>query len=121
MLTGITQLSQLSVCDLKSGLRTGKAPLVLDVRTRGEWEKKHIEGAVHIPLPSLSARFAEVPKDQPVALVCGSGYRSSIAASLLQTHGFGQLQNVMGGMGAYVEANCPAFEPAGLIFQAENI
>ena len=120
-LTSITQISQLSVCDLKTGLRRGNAPLVLDVRTPGEWEKKHIEGARHIPLPSLPARLAEVPHDQPVALLCGSGYRSSIAASLLQARGFPQLQNVMGGMGAYVEANCPAFEPAELVFQAENI
>jgi glyoxylase-like metal-dependent hydrolase (beta-lactamase superfamily II)/rhodanese-related sulfurtransferase len=120
-LTRITQLSQLSVCDLKSGLRTGKAPLVLDVRTPGEWEKKHIEGARHIPLPSLAARLTEVPSDQPVALMCGSGYRSSIAASLLQARGFSHLQNVMGGMGAYVGANCPAFDPAELVFQAENI
>ncbi len=120
-LTRIQQLSQLSVCDLKSGLQSGDAPIVLDVRTSGEWEKKHIEGARHIPLPSLPARLAEVPKDQPVALLCGSGYRSSVAASLLQARGFHQLQNVMGGMGAYEEADCPAFEPAQLVFQAENI
>ena len=120
-LTQIQQLSQLSVCDLKSGLRTGTAPLVLDVRTPGEWEKKHLDGARHIPLPTLPARLAEVPRDQPVALLCGSGYRSSIAASLLQARGFQRLQNVMGGMGAYLEANCPAFDPAELVFQAENI
>ncbi len=120
-LTRTQQLSQLSVCDLKSGIRRGTAPLVLDVRTPGEWGKQHIEGARHIPLPTLPARLAEVPRDQPVALMCGSGYRSSIAASLLQARGFQQLQNVMGGMGAYIEANCPAFEPAELVFQAENI
>ncbi len=120
-LTQIQQLSQLSVCDLKSGLRQGDAPLVLDVRTPGEWEKKHIDGARHIPLPTLPARLAEVPRDQPVAVLCGSGYRSSIAASLLHAHGFQRLQNVMGGMGAYLEANCPAFDPAELVFHAENI
>ena len=120
-LTSVQQLSQLSVCDLKSGLRRGTAPLVLDVRTPGEWGKKHIEGACHIPLPSLPARLAEVPRNRALALMCGSGYRSSIAASLLQSRGFVQLQNVMGGMGAYVEANCPAFEPAELVFQGENI
>ena len=120
-LTRIQQLSQLSVCDLKSGLHSGDTPLVLDVRTPGEWKNKHIEGARHIPLPSLPARLAEVPKDHPVALLCGSGYRSSIAASLLQARGFHQLQNVMGGMGAYEEADCPPFEPAQLVFQAENI
>ena len=120
-LTSVQQLSQLSVCDLKAGLRRGTAPLVLDVRTPSEWEKKHIESARHIPLPSLPARFAEVPRDQSIALMCGSGYRSSIAASFLQARGFTQLQNVMGGMGAYVEANCPAFEPAELVFQGEDI
>ena len=120
-LTRFQQLSQLSVCDLKSGLRKGTAPLVLDVRTPGEWEKKHIDGAQHIPLPTLPARLAEVPRDHPVALMCGSGYRSSIAASLLQARGFSQLQNVMGGMGAYAEANCPAFDPAEMVFRGENI
>lgn len=120
-LTQFQQLSQLSVCDLKSGIRKGTAPLVLDVRTPGEWKKKHLDGAQHIPLPTLPARLAEVPRNQPVALMCGSGYRSSIAASLLQARGLTQLQNVMGGMGAYVEANCPAFEPAEMVFHGENI
>ena len=119
--TSLTQLSQLSVCDLKTGLRSGTAPLVLDVRTLGEWEKNHIEGALHIPLPSLTARLAEVPRDQPVALMCGSGYRSSIAASLLQARGFLRLQNVMGGMGAYMEAVCPDFDPAEMVFRADSI
>lgn len=52
--------------------------------------------------------------------ICGSGYRSSIAASLLQSKGYHQLQNVMGGMGAYVEANCPAFEPAELVYEGSK-
>jgi glyoxylase-like metal-dependent hydrolase (beta-lactamase superfamily II)/rhodanese-related sulfurtransferase len=120
-LNNLQQLTQLSVCDLKGALRRGTAPMLVDVRTVGEWEKKHIDGAHHIPLPGLPARLSEIPRDRPVALLCGSGYRSSIAASLLQAEGFSQLQNVMGGMGAYLEANCPSFEPAGLVFQGNDI
>ncbi len=120
-LTEITQLSQLSVCDLKAEQKRGEAPVVLDVRTPGEWTKLHIDGALHIPLPTLPKRLNELPKQQPVAVVCGSGYRSSIAASLLQAHGFRELQNVMGGMSAYEETKCPNFEPAGLVFQGSGI
>lgn len=115
------QLSQLSACDLKTELTRGEAPLVLDVRTTGEFEKQHIDGARNIPLPALPRRLGELPKTRPIAVVCGSGYRSSIAASLMQAQGFQRLQNVMGGMEAYVEASCPSFEPADLVFQAEGI
>lgn len=117
-LSRFQQLSQLSVCDLKKSLRQGSAPLVLDVRTPGEWEKQHIDQARHIPLPTLKDRLGEVPRSQPIAVVCGSGYRSSIAASLLRSQGFQDVQNVMGGMSAYAEADCPAFDPPGLVFQS---
>ena len=116
-----TQLSQLSVCDLKAARDRGDAPAILDVRTPGEWAKFHIDGASHIPLPTLPKRLNEIPRRQSVAVVCGSGYRSSIAASLLQAQGFRELQNVMGGMSAYEEAKCPSFEPADLVFHGEAI
>ena len=114
------QLSQLSVCDLKASLTTGDALQVVDVRTPGEWEANHIESAVHIPLPSLAKRVAELPSDKPLALLCGSGYRSSIAASILQERGFSRLQNVMGGMGAFLETKCPQMKPAELVFSVHS-
>jgi hydroxyacylglutathione hydrolase len=110
------QLSQLSVCDLKGSLRRGDAPQVLDVRTPGEWNSGHIEGARHIPSPLLAARLGQLPKDAPLAVVCGSGYRSSIASSLLLARGFARVQNVMGGMGAYQETKCAEWQAADLVF-----
>jgi hydroxyacylglutathione hydrolase len=110
------QLSQLSVCDLKAALKRGDAPIVLDVRTEGEWAAGHIEEASHIPLPNLLERMAECPKDEPLAIICGSGYRSTIAASLLMRAGFTRLQNVMGGMGAYQETKCAEWQAADLVF-----
>jgi hydroxyacylglutathione hydrolase len=120
-LTETRQISQLSVCDLKTSLKRDQAPLVLDVRTPGEWNSSHIEGARHIPLPQLRSRMEELPKDQPIAVICGSGYRSSIAGSLLERAGFQRLQNVMGGMGAYSEIKCAGMEPADLVFIKEGI
>lgn len=115
------QLSQLGVEELHFGLRHGEAPQVLDVRTAGEWEAGHIENAVHIPLPGLPRRTGNLGKDSRLAIICGSGYRSSIAASLLQAQGFSRVQNVMGGMGAYLETSIPPWQPSDLVFIGENI
>jgi hydroxyacylglutathione hydrolase len=115
------QLSQLGVEELHFGLRHGEAPQVLDVRTGGEWEAGHIDSALHIPLPTLPRRTGNLGKDSRLAIICGSGYRSSIAASLLQAQGFSRVQNVMGGMGAYLETSIPAWQPSDLVFMGENI
>ena len=115
------QLSQLGVDELQFALKRGEAPRMLDVRTMGEWDVEHIEGAVHIPLPALPRRLAALPKDSPLAVICGSGYRSSIAASLLENAGFSRVQNVMGGMGALLERRLPEWQPSDLVFIGENI
>jgi glyoxylase-like metal-dependent hydrolase (beta-lactamase superfamily II)/rhodanese-related sulfurtransferase len=120
-LTQTSQLSQLGVNELDAALRVGDAPRLLDVRTASEFESSHIEGARHIPLPSLPRRAGELSRQAPLAVICGSGYRSSIAASLLRAHGFNRVQNVMGGMGAYLETQTPNWEPSDLVFIAENI
>ena len=120
-LTETRQLSQLSVCDLKSAITRGDAPQVLDMRTPGEWESGHIEGARHIPLPKLAGSLSQLPKDAPLAVICGSGYRSSLAASLLLARGFTRVQNVMGGMGAYQETKCAEWQAADLVFRANNL
>jgi glyoxylase-like metal-dependent hydrolase (beta-lactamase superfamily II)/rhodanese-related sulfurtransferase len=111
------QVSQLSVCDLRGAVQRGDAPRILDVRTPGEWEKDHIDGALHVPLPKLPARLGKLRKELPVAVICGSGYRSSIAASLLQQEGFSRVQNVMGGMAAYQETQSPEWQAADLVFE----
>jgi glyoxylase-like metal-dependent hydrolase (beta-lactamase superfamily II)/rhodanese-related sulfurtransferase len=120
-LTRTQQLSQLGVDELHFALRRGAAPLIVDVRTLGEWEKEHIEAAQHIPLPSLRQRIAELRPDSSLAVICGSGYRSSIAASMLQARGFQRVQNIMGGMGAYLESQVPQWQPSDLVFVGENI
>jgi rhodanese-related sulfurtransferase len=85
---------------LKAQLAESVAPTVLDVRTPGEWEAGHIEGAVHIPIAELNQRLTEVP-DGPLAVICGSGYRSAIACSLLLRNGRRDILDVPGGWKAY--------------------
>ena len=60
---------------------------VLDVRRRDEWEAGHLDGALHIPLEDLEDRIAEVPSGRPVWVHCASGFRASIAASLVDRAG----------------------------------
>ena len=62
--------------------------VLLDVRGRNEYAEKHVPGAVNIPLGFLKRRLDEVPLDGTVVAQCASGYRSQIAASLLQSCGF---------------------------------
>jgi len=74
---------------------------VLDVRRASEWDDAHIEGAVHIPLARLPERVGELDRTAEWTVVCASGYRSGIAASLLQAAGFSRVRNAAGGMDAY--------------------
>jgi hydroxyacylglutathione hydrolase len=66
--------------------RPSTSLVVLDVRSRSEWDGGHVDGAVHIPLPELPARLAEVPPGE-VWVYCQSGFRSAVAASLLAARG----------------------------------
>lgn len=83
------------------------APFVLDVRSGSEWASGHIEGATHIMLGDLAKRLNEVPSDRPIITVCGSGYRSSIAASVLARHGLSNLSSMDGGMTGWNERKLP--------------
>lgn len=60
--------------------------VVLDVRTNNEFNGSHVEGAVHIPLYELKDRTGEIPPGA-VWVHCGSGYRATAAASLLEGAG----------------------------------
>ena len=76
------------------------APFVLDVRTPGEWQQRHIDGSTNIPLSRLAERLNDIPRNRPVVAMCAGGYRSSIAASVLQRAGFTRVSELTGGMAA---------------------
>ena len=90
-----------NVQELASAIGSGRAPLIVDVRTSREWTSGHIDGALHIPLGDLARRASEIPRDRPVATICEGGYRSSLAASVLARCGLDSLVNITGGMSAW--------------------
>ena len=85
----------------------GRAPLMVDVRAPGERQQKRIAGSVGIPLTHLGERLSELPADRPLLVYCAGGYRSSIAASLLQRHGFTQVSEIAGGIAAWEAGKLP--------------
>ncbi len=88
--------------------RGGQADVtVLDVRGEEEWRGGHVAGARHIYLPHLDERLGELDRDGTIATYCGSGYRASIAASLLQRHGFDHVATVPGSWHAWLAAGLP--------------
>lgn len=74
---------------------------IIDVRTPNEWNQGHIEGALHIELNQIKHSLDKIPRDKPIRTICGSGYRSSVAASFLKASGFDDVQNIEGGMNAW--------------------
>jgi rhodanese-related sulfurtransferase len=82
-------------------------PVTIDVRAASERAQKRIAGSLHLPLNRLHERLAEIPRDRPVLLSCAGGYRSSIAASLLQRDGVTNVSELAGGITAWETAGLP--------------
>lgn len=102
----LARLPQWTVHELRAA-RDRREVDVLDVRQPAEWASGHVEGATFVTGGELPARLDEVPDHgRPLAVVCGSGYRASVAASLLAHHGR-DVVNVLGGMAAWRAAGYP--------------
>jgi rhodanese-related sulfurtransferase/glyoxylase-like metal-dependent hydrolase (beta-lactamase superfamily II) len=86
----------------------GAAPIVVDVRSEAEHAGGHIAGALNIPLTHLDERIGEIPAGRSVAVHCEGGYRSAIAASLLQKLGRRDVYDMVGGYKAWLAAKLPA-------------
>jgi hydroxyacylglutathione hydrolase len=85
--------------------------LIVDIRGPGERDQKSIPGSVGIPLNHLIDRASELPSGRPILLHCAGGYRSSIAASLLQRLGMTQVSEIAGGIAAWETAALPLTHP----------
>ncbi|MDA2929459.1 MBL fold metallo-hydrolase [Acidobacteria bacterium AH-259-O06] len=99
--------TRIEAATLAEQLVSADPPAVLDVRTEKEWLEKRIEGSIHIPLNQLQQRIDDVPCDRMVAVHCASGYRSSIAVSLLERHNKENYADLIGGIAAWEAAKLP--------------
>jgi hydroxyacylglutathione hydrolase len=94
---------RLTVDQLAARLDRGgpDAPFVVDVRQAAEYVSGHVPASLHIGAGVVQDRLDDLPRDRPIATICASGYRSSIAASLLRAAGFTDVSWVADGLPAW--------------------
>jgi glyoxylase-like metal-dependent hydrolase (beta-lactamase superfamily II)/rhodanese-related sulfurtransferase len=97
------RITATALAEWMSGTRAdmGTKPLIIDVRSEAEHAGGHIEGSMNIPLTHLDERLRELPAGKPLVVHCEGGYRSAIAASLLQKLGRAHVHDMVGGYKAW--------------------
>jgi hydroxyacylglutathione hydrolase len=88
-------------------LQSSEPPLAIDVRTPRERGQKLIAGSLGIPLNHLVENLDKLPRNRALLVYCAGGYRSSIAASLLQRSGFDPVAEIAGGIVGWEAAALP--------------
>mgnify|MGYP006141435581 FL=1 len=97
----VAQQSRLSAAAMAERIANVDGLVLIDVRNPGEVELGSIDGAKHVSLPALLRRIDEFDKNSPTIVFCAGGYRSSIASSLLKSHGFKDVSDLIGGYQAW--------------------
>lgn len=103
----LTGTERVDVAGVVEQLAASEPPVLLDVRTPREWQGAHIRGSVNVPLAQLPVRLSELSRERHMVVCCAGGYRSSIAASLLQRNGLEHFTELAGGMMAWEAAKLP--------------
>jgi glyoxylase-like metal-dependent hydrolase (beta-lactamase superfamily II)/rhodanese-related sulfurtransferase len=102
---------QFSAEELSKRIIAGSKIGVVDVRAKREYMTGHIEGSINIPAPDLRKRHQGLDTKAPIVVICNTGHRSSLGASILKQKGFKEVYNLAGGMTGYnaagYGAECP--------------
>ncbi|HET7522838.1 MAG TPA: rhodanese-like domain-containing protein, partial [Acidimicrobiales bacterium] len=104
---------RLPVVDLASWMEAETDLQLVDVRNPSEHEGGIIPGACLMPLPLVREGLSELDPQRPTVVVCASGSRSSVAASLMRQRGFARVADLLGGFGAWTAAGKATILPAG--------
>ena len=99
------RVENISIPEFRRRLERGGVRGV-DTRLKSEWDEGRIENTIHVPAPDTRDETILDP-EEPTAVICSTGNRSILAASLLKQRGFKRVMNVMGGVSAWVEAGYP--------------
>ena len=100
----IERIERITAGSLARRLAAPDPPVLIDVRAPGEWLESRIEAAVNLPLSRLPDQMATLPRDRPIVVHCATGYRSAIAASLIQREGCAHVADLVGGLAAWQSA-----------------
>lgn len=101
------EFTGLLVPDALAGMLSAGSITVLDVRSDAEWTEGHIKEAIHAFVGELARNTGIVPRGKPVACICSTGLRASLAASILKNSGFSEVYNVLGGVSAWKAKDYP--------------
>ena len=99
----LRQTTTATMADLAHALERGDTLTIADSRDLAEWSEGHLPGAVLTPVGEIPATAARLPHDAPLAVHCAHGYRSAIAASLLERAGLPEVWHVTDGYEAWRE------------------
>ncbi len=67
--------------------------IILDVRSKGEYQSGHIKGSINISVDTLSNNLSQLKKETPIITCCASGMRSASAKSILKSNGYTEVYN----------------------------
>jgi rhodanese-related sulfurtransferase len=95
--------------DLLKQMQEGTAPVIVDVRSQGEYDKDHVPGAVHIPFYAAGSGLRDlgVSKKDPLVLYCEHGPRSGIAGFTLYLSGYEKIYSLDGHMKGWRKSGFP--------------
>jgi DMSO/TMAO reductase YedYZ molybdopterin-dependent catalytic subunit/glyoxylase-like metal-dependent hydrolase (beta-lactamase superfamily II)/rhodanese-related sulfurtransferase len=97
----VGRIERITAVTLAEQLAAPDPPVVLDVRAEPEWHQARIGRSMNIPLGQLLGRLDELPRDRSLVVHCESGYRSSIATSLLRRQKLQEVADLVGGINAW--------------------
>jgi len=86
----------IDVEELKERISAGNSPVILDVRTKREFEMGHIEGAINMPVDELRSNIVKFDRDSEIVVHCRTSYRSYLAYRILKNNGFKNVKNLNG-------------------------
>ena len=92
----IAEVTSISVEEVYDIIKNNQDYIILDVRTKEEFNEGHLEDAILIPVSELESRLGELPKDKPIITYCKSGGRSGNAAEILVDNGFKEVYDMTG-------------------------
>ena len=107
------EIREMSVEEVKNYLDEGNDPVLVDIRGLDEWERGHLEGAVHIPRGRLEAEAEEKlsDKSKETIVYCAGGVRSLLGAVSMKELGYENLISMDGGFGDWEDAHYPFVQP----------
>ncbi|HEY7022636.1 MAG TPA: rhodanese-like domain-containing protein [Ktedonobacterales bacterium] len=103
----LTTTPEITNVDVETLAARKDEAFVLDVREPDEYQRGHVSGANNIPQAELASRLDELPREQPILVICRTGSRSRHATEFLTQIGYTDVANVLGGTSAWRRAGKP--------------